>query len=450
MLENDSNSQKKKAVTAPVVHNARLYFTAMTWAALIISTAVAIINTTDADYFYLIPVGVYALFLSFFRYLNYVPGRGWVKAERWSIWKRTSGESELSRRVLFIGIGFLLIFWMNFYSVSFVSMYFVLLGYTMGLLAWRASIPVAAMEMFVLLLQNSRLGVEGLISISISIIFAFFNIIVIVALINSRQKSEALVQELKETQAKLQEAHSQEKELAVFRERDRMAREMHDVLGHALVLVAVKIEASQRLQAVDPARAAAELNATKELVRQSMADLRTSLAELRSSALEAADKPMTQALGEWAALTAKEGKFTFQSSFEPGIEDIPAPIQDALWRVGREALLNVVKHAQARQVELNVFCKDNTVFLSVGDDGTGIPLLAENQARLEVEGHYGIRGMRERLELLGGKLLVRPGREGRGTLILASIPLPPASAPPAIRPDKSFSSLKSWLFNSGR
>ena len=50
---------------------------------------------------------------------------------------------------------------------------------------------------------------------------------------------------------------------------------------------------------------------------------------------------------------------------------MPAPIQDALWRVGREAILNVVKHARARQVALHVFCKDGAVYLSVGDDGVG-------------------------------------------------------------------------------
>ena len=96
----------------------------------------------------------------------------------------------------------------------------------------------------------------------------------------------------------MEEALAKEKEVAVLRERNRMAREMHDVLGHALVLVAVKIEAAQRLQAVDPVRATAELDATKELVRQSMTDLRVSLADLRSPALEADDQPLTQALGD--------------------------------------------------------------------------------------------------------------------------------------------------------
>src|SRR5206468_847001 len=149
-----------------------------------------------------------------------------------------------------------------------------------------------------------------------------------------------------------------EKEVAALRERDRLAREMHDVLGHALVLVAVKIEAAQRLQSVDPERAAAELDATKELVRQSMSDLRSSLANLRNPAFEADDKPLSDALQDWAQRTAKEGGFQIDCRFEQGTKTLPAPIQDALWRVGREAILNVVKHARASHVELNVFTKD--------------------------------------------------------------------------------------------
>ena len=69
-------------------------------------------------------------------------------------------------------------------------------------------------------------------------------------------------------------------------ERNRMAREMHDILGHALVLVSVKLEAAQRLQAVDQERANQEFNAVKDLVRQSMCDLRKSLADLRSPAIQ--------------------------------------------------------------------------------------------------------------------------------------------------------------------
>jgi signal transduction histidine kinase len=262
-------------------------------------------------------------------------------------------------------------------------------------------------------------------------------IVMMTALIGSRLRSEALVVELRATKAQLEEALQTEKEVAVLRERARLAREMHDVLGHALVLVAVKIEAAQRLQSVDPARAAAELEATKQLVRQSMAELRASLADLRSPEFEAGGKPLSSALEDWATHIAGEGNFTIRCTVDPSTDKFPIPVQDALWRVGREAVLNVLKHARARTAELNLFTKDNEVFLTVSDDGVGIPHLADGTARLEVDGHYGMRGMRERVEALAGHLTLRPGRDGRGTMVIASVPLPANGERPQAAEDSS-------------
>jgi len=328
---------------------------------------------------------------------------------------------------------FALSFWLNSITLQFLWVYTPLVASTFGMFPRRVALPLVALQIGAItyhlgligFFQSSKLSTNSIIGISFGLFSLIAFCILITLLMRSRIESEMLVQELQATKARLEEAMAREKEVAVLRERDRMAREMHDVLGHALVLVAVKIEAAQRLQAVDPQRASTELDATKELVRQSMTDLRASLANLRSPALEADDKPLAQALEEWASRTAREGGLAIRCHFEPGTETLPAPIQDALWRVGREAILNVVKHARAKNVELNYFTKDGKAYLSVGDDGVGIPHLAEGSARLEVEGHYGFRGMRERLEALGGKLQVKPGRDRRGTLVLASVPLPP-------------------------
>jgi nitrate/nitrite-specific signal transduction histidine kinase len=85
----------------------------------------------------------------------------------------------------------------------------------------------------------------------------------------------------------------------------------------------------------------------------------------------------------------------------------------------------------------------------VSDDGVGIPHLAQGSARLEVEGHYGIRGMRERLEAFGGSLAITPGREGKGTMVLASVPLPLADDTPAQRMRERLSPVKGLLFRRG-
>ncbi len=445
----DKSNKQERHVPSAIKHTF-VFFNLITWIGLFISSVIAFINSDNGNYLFLVPVGLYGLNLLFFPRIDYTPAEGWKWQKPLTGGVRRNDGSPW-RGIIFLLIEFGLIFWMNQYSPSFISMYFTLFGHSLGIIGWQIGIPLVALEALALLMQNglfgqtSRIGDDGLVSLLIGFACAIPNILVIVVLIRSRMKSEVLVQELKATKQRLEEALLKEKEVAVLRERDRMAREMHDVLGHALVLVAVKIEAAQRLQMVDPARSAQELEATKELVRQSMADLRASLADLRSPALEADDKPITQALRSWAELTARENRFVIECNFEPEAEKLPAPIQDALWRVGREAILNVVKHARAKRVELNMFCKDNLVYLSVGDDGVGIPHLGDGTARLEVEGHYGVRGMRERLEALGGHLIIKPNREGKGTLVLASIPLPPPQEVPPERLHKRLSPVKGWL-----
>jgi signal transduction histidine kinase len=433
-LTNDTSEQHREQkntsmVMPPIINRTVVFFYVLTWANLLYSLFIAVQNTTDADYGYLLPVGLYILLFIVHFALNLAQYRQQGGSLGDLLW---GYDAPQWRPIAFILLGVALIFWLNTENRNFMWLYIPWISATFGMFPLRFSLPILAIEVLGLVYQlgvieflgGETLPLEAVIGISFSIISFTASFVLITLLMRERVASEVLVQELRQTQARLEEARQKEKEVAVLRERDRMAREMHDVLGHSLVLVAVKIEAAQRLQAVNPERAAEELESTKELVRQSMADLRTSLADLRNPAFEADDKPITVALQAWAERTAREGKFDIECDFEPGAEALPPAIQDALWRVGREAVLNIVKHARASNVRLALFRKDSEVYLTVMDDGVGIPHLAEGSARLEVEGHYGIKGMRERVEALGGHLKLTPGRDGRGTLVIAAVPLP--------------------------
>jgi signal transduction histidine kinase len=202
-----------------------------------------------------------------------------------------------------------------------------------------------------------------------------------------------------------------------------MAREMHDVLGHALVLVSIKLEAAELLQNINPEEATKEIHATKEMVRQTMADLRASLAELRSTGSDTPNKALASALEEWATTTAKQGNFSVTCHFDTDAAGLPVAAQDVLWRVGQEAMLNVLKHARATTATLRLYYKAGKVQLEISDNGIGIPHLAEGTAKLETAGHYGVRGMRERLEAVGGELSFSTNYDGHGTRLIASIPI---------------------------
>jgi signal transduction histidine kinase len=189
---------------------------------------------------------------------------------------------------------------------------------------------------------------------------------------------------------------------------------MHDSLGHALVLIAMQIEVAQRLRASEPDRAEAQLEETKALVRASMSDLRRSLAGLRLPALD--EQPFTAAVGELAAELERTG-VEVCVSIEDGADALERPVQEALYRVAQEALANVARHAHARHTALFLAISAETARLDVGDDGVGLGAAPRAQG-----GHYGVVGMRERVEALGGTLSLGPGPEG-GTLLRATVPV---------------------------
>lgn len=169
-------------------------------------------------------------------------------------------------------------------------------------------------------------------------------------LVRERFERNSLFEQLKQANGELEETHRQlaasvvqEQELAVLRERTRLAREMHDTIGHALVLISVKLEAAQRLLQRDTERSHHELESTKQIARETMTALRASIANLRTPTLE--DVPINHALSrsvrEFAQRTGLATHYTFQAD----IDLLPEAIEETLWKVSQEAFTNIEKHA---------------------------------------------------------------------------------------------------------
>lgn len=222
-----------------------------------------------------------------------------------------------------------------------------------------------------------------------------------------------LIRQLRAAQEELERAHQREAELAVLRERERLARDLHDNLGHALVALSVQLEAVQRLYKVDPARAEAQVEQMKALTRSSMDALRRSLAGLRAPGL--GDRPLGAALQALCVDAGQRAGFSVDCQVDAGAEDLAPPVAEVLWAAALEALTNVEKHAGARRVEVRLAVEPQAVLLRVADDGRGLPAEAGQQP-----GHFGLRGMRERIEGLGGTLTVTGNA---GTCVEARVPL---------------------------
>ncbi|MGI9057950.1 MAG: sensor histidine kinase [Ktedonobacteraceae bacterium] len=252
-------------------------------------------------------------------------------------------------------------------------------------------------------------------------------------LIGERFERNRLFTQLTQANGELEEAHrqlaqsvAQEQELAVLHERTRLAREMHDTIGHALVLISVKLEAAQRLRMRDPERCDHELESTKQIARETMTALRASIADLRSPTLEHAH--INQALSRSARELAQRTNLSVTYTLQADIDLLPASVEETLWKVSQEAFTNIEKHAHASHVQVSISREDEKLLMRIHDDGIGLPpalTQPDKDGSLMYSspgGHYGLRGMIERVEAIGGRLTLQSSKE-QGTTIEVELPL---------------------------
>jgi signal transduction histidine kinase len=189
---------------------------------------------------------------------------------------------------------------------------------------------------------------------------------------------------------------------AVAEERARMAREIHDTLQQHFVGVLVQLE----LKNPDQARV---------LVRSGMAEARRLVQNLRAPALDAGDLPRALASVVRQLDSATGARIELTVSGAP--RRLPDMTENSLLRIGQEALLNAIKHGRAGRIRVDLAFTSGAVRLSVHDDGCGF-----DSAQAPLSGHFGLLGMHERTEQLGGELQIR-SRPGEGTDIRVAVRL---------------------------
>ncbi|MGW4380724.1 sensor histidine kinase [Kitasatospora sp. NPDC004531] len=208
---------------------------------------------------------------------------------------------------------------------------------------------------------------------------------------------------------------------AVAEERARIAREMHDILAHAVSLMVVQAEAGPLVVHSNPERAIRAFDAIADSGRDAMVQLRRVLGVLKEEgAVPAlAPQPRLAELGGVLDRVRESGVDVDARIEEAG----PAEVQAAAYRIVQEALTNVVKHAGASAVVVRVAVRDGaTLSVSVSDDGVGVGAPAGGG----VDGRSGGRGLlsiRERAAACGGSVSTGPRADGRGYLVAAELPL---------------------------
>jgi two-component system sensor histidine kinase DesK len=200
--------------------------------------------------------------------------------------------------------------------------------------------------------------------------------------------------------AKLRMAQEEIERIAKLAERERIARDLHDLLGHTLSVVVLKSELAQKLMSRDPSRALQEMSEVERISRQGLAEVREAITGYRTTGLAAEIEHVRE------TLTA--------AGINATIETRPlalAPAQEtALSLALREAATNVIRHSEATHCHIKFYAQDGSALMEVHDDGRGGDAPFGN----------GLRGMNERIQALGGELL---RQTDRGTRLRISVPL---------------------------
>lgn len=207
-------------------------------------------------------------------------------------------------------------------------------------------------------------------------------------------------------------SHDEVRRLAALAERERIGRDLHDLLGHTLSLIALKSELAGKLIGRDAGAASREIDEVTRVARDALSQVRRAVSGIRAAGLGAE-------LASARQLLESDG---IHIAYALDDVELPTEMETVLALVVREAVTNIQRHARARRVEVAVEASGNGVRLRIGDDGRGGDIIPGN----------GLRGMRERVEALGGRLRIEAARDV-GTRIEVELELEPAPVAQAVR-----------------
>lgn len=267
-----------------------------------------------------------------------------------------------------------------------------------------AYFKVTALEVYLDYFQSDArsllLGVKNVLT---SLNMAIF-IIYVVAVVRTQQsekerilvlneKLNAANDELKRANIQLEEYAKESEKAAETRERNRLAREIHDTLGHSFVGIITGIEACAALMDVAPDATKVQLMAIAEVARQGMTDVRRSVKALRPDALEKLnlEKALTQMVTEIRTATSAEILYQCTANLNCFNEDE----EDIIYRIVQESITNSIRHGKAKKIEIFIDREYNMLNLLIKDNGIGCS---------DIQKGFGLHHMDERLGMLGGSL----------------------------------------------
>lgn len=238
-----------------------------------------------------------------------------------------------------------------------------------------------------------------------SITFLMIGYLVSRMMMTQRQQRK----ELMESNTKLEQHASTLEQLTVSRERNRLARELHDILAHTLSGLIIQLEAIKALKDKKPLEAEATLDQALEIARSGLTETRRALKDLRATQLD--DLGLKLAVENLARTYTLKTGIPIEFAIENNPDSLPPHVEQAIYRISQEALENATRHAHASHVWIKFQKNENLLKLVIKDDGKGFDL-----DNLSDEERLGIRGMYERSIAIGGSLEL-DSLPGKGTSV---------------------------------
>jgi signal transduction histidine kinase len=204
----------------------------------------------------------------------------------------------------------------------------------------------------------------------------------------------------------------------ILKERLRLAREIHDTLAQAFVGISAQLDALETCLPEDLRPAHIYLDLARRMAQHSLTEARRSVMDLRSAALT--NQGLPAALESGARNWAEGSPVRLHIAVTGEVRSLPEDVEQNLLRIAQEAVTNAQKHASPSKISVTLHGEGKTLKLNVADDGCGFE---PDDAFAGMGGHFGLIGIRERAERIGGELRL-DSHPGRGTNVEVTVPLP--------------------------
>ena len=289
----------------------------------------------------------------------------------------------------------------------------------LALVAWEYQLPHVIFFSVATTALELGLIVFNVIDTQSVYVFIFIAIIRTITFVATGIFLNLLVTRLREQQESLQQANanlthyaSTLEQLTVSRERNRLARELHDTLAHSLTAISVSLETAKAYFDIEPKKAQEFLDKSLDATRTGIDETRRALKALRSSMLE--DMGLGPAIRQVAESAATRFKLDLDLALPNPMPSLSPDVEQTILRITQEAIENITHHSRANKFTIRLESNGHTT-LTIRDNGIGFDMRSK-----EPTGHFGLIGMRERAELAGGKLKIE-SEKGKGTKVVLTI-----------------------------